>query len=371
MITVASSYLKLIVRNLGVIQGDGVDYESIPKILGALKDAGKSWGNLGLKKSAGMSQDHGQKSRDPNLMKDMKGVDRLKMVLFHWSPPWRSGRFCSGQHGLRQWWRFATKAEPASEHRKKIKKTSLAQPVESCVVSFGELMQQSQENFVSFVRNRDTFKCAFKCSEITVNGQAREVFKDDMVEPFPKIQSSKNSAGPHHRQGQGIQKRSLNRAKSRGNWRQRGGLWPDTSVKHTRATDPKHVMGFIRPNRWPFLMQDRYQPRQDENGIAGGQGFLHYSANGKFVTVASGQGDPSKVGFESSLTHCGPMGIIWNHDELWHIPNTVWINKYQISIWIIWNPWKHRLGVHRSIDFVELSRAVVLSPFTLAKRSYW
>ena len=26
--------------------------------------------------------------------------------------------------------------------------------------------------------NRDTFKCAFKCSEITVNGQAREVFKE-------------------------------------------------------------------------------------------------------------------------------------------------------------------------------------------------
>lgn len=25
----------------GVIQGDGVDYESVPKILGALKDAGR------------------------------------------------------------------------------------------------------------------------------------------------------------------------------------------------------------------------------------------------------------------------------------------------------------------------------------------
>ena len=41
--------------------------------------------------------------------------------------------------------------------------------------------------------------------------------------------------------------------------------------------------------------QDRYKPRQDENGIAGGEGFLHYSADGKFVTVASGQGDPSKA----------------------------------------------------------------------------
>ena len=27
----------------GVIQGDGVDYESVPKILGALKDAGRPW----------------------------------------------------------------------------------------------------------------------------------------------------------------------------------------------------------------------------------------------------------------------------------------------------------------------------------------
>ena len=41
--------------------------------------------------------------------------------------------------------------------------------------------------------------------------------------------------------------------------------------------------------------QDRYKPRQDENGIAGGEGFLHYSADGKFVTVSSGRGDPAKA----------------------------------------------------------------------------
>ena len=33
--------------------------------------------------------------------------------------------------------------------------------------------------------NRDTFKCAFKCSEITVKGEAREVFK----EPNPAVVS--------------------------------------------------------------------------------------------------------------------------------------------------------------------------------------
>lgn len=47
--------------------------------------------------------------------------------------------------------------------------------------------------------------------------------------------------------------------------------------------------------------QDRYKPRQDENGIAGGEGFLHYSADGKFVTVSSGQGDPAKAPWGPSL----------------------------------------------------------------------
>ena len=47
--------------------------------------------------------------------------------------------------------------------------------------------------------------------------------------------------------------------------------------------------------------QDRYKPRQDENGIAGGEGFLHYSADGKFVTVSSGQGDPAKAPWDPSL----------------------------------------------------------------------
>eukprot|EP00913_Durusdinium_trenchii_P011453 g10754.t1 len=76
--------------------------------------------------------------------------------------------------------------------------------------------------------NRDTFKCAFKCSEITVNGKANEVFK----------------------------------------------AW----CRNTTG----------------FKDADKYKPRQGDKGVAGGTGFLHYSADGKIVTVASNRGDPSK-----------------------------------------------------------------------------
>lgn len=38
----------------------------------------------------------------------------------------------------------------------------------------------------------------------------------------------------------------------------------------------------------------RYKPRSDANPTPGGTGFLHYSSDGKYVTVASGKGDPSK-----------------------------------------------------------------------------
>jgi len=141
---------KLLPPYIRVIQGDGVDYESVPKILGALKDAGFAADNM---------------------------------------------VFGSG----------------------------------------GALLQKL---------NRDTFKCAFKCSEITVNGQAREVFKDPITD---KGKASKKGR---------------------------------MTVQRAEETQGRE--------------EDRYKPRQDENGIAGGEGFLHYSADGKFVTVASGQGDPSK-----------------------------------------------------------------------------
>eukprot|EP00434_Breviolum_minutum_P036778 symbB.v1.2.032601.t1/scaffold3933.1/size58575/11 len=141
---------KLLPPYIRVIQGDGVDYESVPKILGALKDAGFAADNM---------------------------------------------VFGSG----------------------------------------GALLQKL---------NRDTFKCAFKCSEITVKGQAREVFKDPITD---KGKASKK------------------------------GRLTVQKAEETQGRD-----------------EDRYKPRQDENGIAGGEGFLHYSADGKFVTVSSGQGDPAK-----------------------------------------------------------------------------
>merc|ERR1719331_143730 len=79
---------KLLPPYLRVIQGDGVDYETIPKILESLKTAGFAADNIA---------------------------------------------FGSG----------------------------------------GALLQKV---------NRDTFKCAFKCSEITINGKAREVFKDPITD---------------------------------------------------------------------------------------------------------------------------------------------------------------------------------------------
>jgi nicotinamide phosphoribosyltransferase len=100
--------------------------------------------------------------------------------------------------------------------------------------------------------NRDTFKCAFKCSEITVSGTTREVFKDPITD--------------------------LGKASKKG----RLTLMSAEDVASMGFTDA-----------------DKYQPRQqtyegDPDGIPGGTGFLHYSPDGKFVTVASGKGDPSK-----------------------------------------------------------------------------
>lgn len=142
---------KLLPPYIRVIQGDGVDYESVPKILKSLKSAGFAADNM---------------------------------------------VFGSG----------------------------------------GALLQKL---------NRDTFKCAFKCSEITVNGKANEVFKDPITD---KGKASK-----------------------------KGRL---TVQKASETTG--------------FKDADKYKPRQGDKGVAGGTGFLHYSADGKIVTVASNRGDPSK-----------------------------------------------------------------------------
>jgi len=95
--------------------------------------------------------------------------------------------------------------------------------------------------------NRDTFKCAFKCSEITVNGKSREVFKD------PITDSGKAS--------------------------KKGRLTLQKAEDATAAG---------------FTAADKYVPRQGDNGVQGGTGFLHYTPDGKYVTIASGKGDPSK-----------------------------------------------------------------------------
>jgi len=150
-VTTTKTGHKLLPPYIRVIQGDGVDFETIPQILEALKTAGFAADNIG---------------------------------------------FGSG----------------------------------------GALLQKV---------NRDTFKCAFKCSEITINGKAREVFKD------PITDSGKAS--------------------------KKGRL---TLLKAEDATG--------------FTDADKYQPRQGDDGVPGGTGFLHYSPDAKYVTVASGKGDETK-----------------------------------------------------------------------------
>ncbi|CAL1158989.1 unnamed protein product, partial [Cladocopium goreaui] len=93
--------------------------------------------------------------------------------------------------------------------------------------------------------NRDTFKCAFKCAEITINGEKRDVFKDPITD---KGKASK-----------------------------KGRLTLQLASETTGFTDA-----------------DKYKPRSDANPVPGGTGCLHYSTDGKFVTVASGRGDPKK-----------------------------------------------------------------------------
>jgi len=93
--------------------------------------------------------------------------------------------------------------------------------------------------------NRDTFKCAFKCAEITVDGKPRDVFKDPITD---KGKASKKG------------KLTLQMAE-------------DAAA---------------------FSAEDEYKPRQGDDGVPGGTGFLHYTPDRKMVTIASGKGDKSK-----------------------------------------------------------------------------
>merc|ERR1712013_147679 len=72
--------------------------------------------------------------------------------------------------------------------------------------------------------NRDTFKCAFKCSSITINGKEREVFKDPITD--------------------------------NGKASKKGRLTLQYAADLTGYTD-----------------DDVYKPRQGDDGVAGGTGF--------------------------------------------------------------------------------------------------
>merc|ERR1712190_411938 len=89
--------------------------------------------------------------------------------------------------------------------------------------------------------DRDTFKCAFKCSEITINGETRAVFKDPITD-----------------QGKVSKKGRLTLQK---------------------ASDT------------PFEESDLYQS-SSEARVPGGKGPIH--KYGDYVTVAEGKGDPEK-----------------------------------------------------------------------------
>lgn len=93
--------------------------------------------------------------------------------------------------------------------------------------------------------DRDTLKVAFKCSEVVVDGQPREVFKDPI-----------GDAGKVSKKG----RLTLQFASDYSSWHE----------------------------------EDVYQPRHGPDGMLGGSGFLHFTPNQEFVTVASGRGDESR-----------------------------------------------------------------------------
>merc|ERR1719359_1855070 len=116
--------------------------------------------------------------------------------------------------------------------------------------------------------NRDTFKCAFKCSEITINGETREVFKDPITD-----------SGKASKKGR---------------------------LTLQKAEDAA-AMGFTDG--------DKYLPRQGEDGTAGGTGFLHYTPDGKYVTIASGKGDAEKD-ILVEVFRDGALLKDWSFDEI-------------------------------------------------------
>merc|ERR1712007_267761 len=89
--------------------------------------------------------------------------------------------------------------------------------------------------------DRDTFKCAFKCSEIIVNGECSPVFKDPITDP-----------------GKASKKGRLTLQKA--------------------SETPQDDASLYKSST--------------ESGVPGGVGFLH--KYGDYITVAEGKGDPEK-----------------------------------------------------------------------------
>jgi len=110
--------------------------------------------------------------------------------------------------------------------------------------------------------HRDTFKCAFKCSEITVNGKPAPVFKDPITDP-------------------------------------------GKASKKGRLTLQKTAQTQIPPN-------ELYKSSA-ESKVAGGTGSYH--KNGEFVTVADGKGDQSKD-ILVEVFRDGTLIKDWTFDEI-------------------------------------------------------
>jgi len=94
--------------------------------------------------------------------------------------------------------------------------------------------------------NRDTFKVAFKCAEIILEGgEAREVFKDPLTDDG-------------------------------------------------KASKKGRLTLQLASDIVSYSPEDVYKSRQGPDGVKGGTGYLHFTPDGKYVTVASGKGDPDK-----------------------------------------------------------------------------
>lgn len=110
--------------------------------------------------------------------------------------------------------------------------------------------------------HRDTFKCAFKCSEITVNGKSNAVFKDPATDP-----------------GKASKKGRL-------------------TVQKVQDTN-------ISPN-------ELYKSSKDA-GTPGGRGIYHKA--GDYVTVADGRGD-KKLDLLVEVFCDGELKKDWTLDEI-------------------------------------------------------